>query len=92
MVPEVHVIVAFTWIVICSVVEVVLLPLIFLPLDISLVPLLDLFGIVLVVEMIVLFHSIIHVHKAFVVDEQLELFSMLREPQPMGPDHELILE
>lgn len=42
--------------------------------------------------MIVLLHAIVDVHEALVVDEQFELLAMLREPESVRANHQLVLE
>ena len=42
--------------------------------------------------MVVLLHAVVHVHKAFVVDKQLKLLTVLREPKSVRPNHQLVLE
>ena len=44
------------------------------------------------VEMIILFHLVVNEHEAFIVDEELKLFAMLREPKSVRSNHQLMFE
>ena len=66
--------------------------LLLLPCNILLVPLLNFLLAELVVEVVILLHAVVDVHKALIIDEELELLTVLREPQAVRSDHQLVLK